>query len=102
VPSRKKKNDSPEVETAVLASVNGTQLVARIERTTEENTAIRPRLRPARPPDSRETTSEPDPQKPAGTTPETGAESSHQHEHDADRDNRVRTGCRVAGWDIEP
>ncbi len=33
VPSRKKKNDSPEVETAVLASVNGTQLVARIERT---------------------------------------------------------------------
>ena|SRR5579863_4958554 len=39
VPSRKKKNDSPEVETAVLASVNGTQLVARIERTESPQTA---------------------------------------------------------------
>src|SRR5579864_2660649 len=41
VPSRKKKNDSPELETAVLASVNGTQLVARIERTESPQTAGR-------------------------------------------------------------
>jgi hypothetical protein len=41
VPSRKKKNDSPEVETAVLASVNGTQLVARIERAESPETAAR-------------------------------------------------------------
>jgi hypothetical protein len=33
VPSRKKKNEIAALETAVLASVNGTQLVARIERT---------------------------------------------------------------------
>src|ERR1700683_5202143 len=87
VPSRKKKNESPEVETAVLASVNGTQLVARIERPDRgahgDPTEAAPRQ--ARQ-DRHETTPEPHPQKPAGTTPDTGAGSSHQHEHDKDRD----------------
>jgi hypothetical protein len=71
VPSRKKKNDSPEVETAVLASVNGTQLVVRVERTDPPQTATG-----QTPPAER------NPQTPAaaasaGTTPETpGGESS--------------------------
>jgi hypothetical protein len=72
VPTRKKKNDSPEVETAVLASVNGTQLVARIERTETPQTAARQR------PDS-----DPNAQTPAAasgdaTSAEAPAESSHQ------------------------
>ena len=69
VPTRKKKTDSPEVETAVLASVNGTQLVARIERADAPQPT---RQTPA---------GEPNPQAPgvaasAGTTPETPGEAN--------------------------
>jgi hypothetical protein len=72
VPSRKKKNDSPEVETAVLASVNGTQLVARIERTDSPQTPTR-----------QTATSEVNPQAPAGASgevaaPDAPAESGHE------------------------
>src|SRR5580692_11267271 len=72
VPSRKKKNDSPEVETAVLASVNGTQLVARIERTDSPQTPTR-----------QAATTEVNPQAPAGASgevpaPDAPAESGHE------------------------
>ena len=65
MPSRKKKNDSPEVQTAVLASVNGTQLVARIERSDST------------PATTQQAGSEPNPQSPAGT-PDAPAESGHE------------------------
>jgi hypothetical protein len=111
VPSRKKRNDSPEVETAVLASVNGTQLVARIERTDrlerperaeregperegperegiDHGDPTEAAARQARPhsQDRQETTPQPDPPKPAGTTTDAAAGLSHQHEHGQERD----------------
>lgn len=89
VPSRKKKNDSPEVETAVLASVNGTQLVARIERPDRPERPERidhgdPTEAAAR----QAATPASDPEKPGGTAPDAAAGSSHQpdHEHDRERD----------------
>ncbi|HEY6358804.1 MAG TPA: hypothetical protein VIX35_11200, partial [Vicinamibacterales bacterium] len=101
VPSRKKKNDSPDVETAVLASVNGTQLVARIERT-DRGEHGDPAEAAGRP-DSQdrqgrqETTPEPDPQKLAGATPDRAAGPNHQHEHDKERDE-PRADQLPGGW----
>lgn len=103
VPSRKKKNDSPEVETAVLASVNGTQLVARIERPERPEKPEKPEKidhgDPTEAAGRQAGTSEPDPQKPAGTTPETGAGSSHQHEHEDDKQRDEPGADRLpGGW----
>jgi hypothetical protein len=80
VPTRKKKNDSPEVETAVLASVNGTQLVARIERVDPPPSAT-----PQSP------TGESNPQTPAtaasaGTAAETPGGPSSPESHEPVRD----------------
>jgi hypothetical protein len=100
VPSRKKKNDSPEVETAVLASVNGTQLVARIERPDrpEHGDPTAAAARQARP-DSHDTTPGPNPATPAGTTPDPAAGSSHQDEHERDQERDEPGADRLpGGW----
>ena len=83
IPARKKKNDVAALETAVLASVNGTQLVARIDPTQAAST------RPAEPKPgdqpmaagAAENGAQPEPQPgeaPAADDPTTGAGTSDE------------------------